>query len=186
MSVIKKFVAENAEKIFAAVDKNTAQTLSFQNGSKIILLGREYTLAIQKSDNNSYYISDESVTFYVTETENYELKKEVYETLLKNTANVIFPKLLEECYQPFTKICASIPELKIKDLRSQWGNCYHKRNLITLNIRLAAYDLNVIRSVVYHEYCHFVYQNHSKDFYNLLTRVCPYWKKCDKILKNKA
>ena len=149
------------------------------------MLGKSYNLILEESASNSYFIGEEDITFYLNDVNNSEIKQNIYNTLLKNTASVVFPRLIEECYQPFKTICKTVPNLKIKDLKSQWGNCYHKRNLITLNLRLSVYDLNVIKSVVYHEYCHFVHQNHSKDFYNLLSKVYPNWKACDKILKNK-
>ena len=158
-AVINKFVAENGDKILSSIDK--------------------------MNERNSSLSLEEGIIFYVTDISDFEIKQNVYHTLLANTAKVLFPKLIEECYLPFKTVCNAVPSLKIKDLKSQWGNCYHKRNLITLNLRLAVYDLSVIKSVVYHEYCHFVHQNHSKDFYNLLTQVYPNWKMCDKILKNR-
>ena len=186
-AVINKFVVENGDKILSSIDKMSAQNsaLSFEEGSIVKLLGKSYRLILEESAENSYFIGEDDIIFYLTDKNNSEIKQNVYNTLLSNTANVLFPKLIEECYPPFKTVCNAVPSLKIKNLKSQWGNCYHKRNLITLNLRLAVYDLNVIKSVVYHEYCHFVHQNHSKDFYNLLSSVCPNWKACDKILKNK-
>lgn len=186
-AVINKFVAENGDKILSSIDKMNARNsvLSFEEGSIVKLLGKSYNLILEESAENSYFIGENDITFYLTDINNSEIKQNVYHTLLANTAKVLFPKLIEECYPPFKTVCNVVPSLKIKDLKSQWGNCYHKRNLITLNLRLAVYDLNVIKSVVYHEYCHFVHQNHSKDFYNLLSSVCPNWKDCDKMLKNK-
>ena len=186
-TMINKFVAENGDKILSSIDKiserNSALTL--EEGSIVKLLGKSYKLILEESAENSYFIGKEDITFYVTDVNDFEIKQSVYHTLLANTAKVLFPKLLEECYPSFKTVCNTVPSLRIKDLKSQWGNCYHKRNLITLNLRLAVYDFNVIKSVVYHEYCHFIHQNHSKDFYNLLSSVCPNWKACDKILKNK-
>ncbi|MDE6110441.1 MAG: M48 family metallopeptidase [Eubacterium sp.] len=185
--VINNFVSDNAEKILSAMDKIQSKNSinSLENGSTIQLLGKSYKLIFEESTENSYFIGEDDLIFYLTDINDFEIKQNVYHTLLKNTAAVVFPKLIEECYQPFKNICQAVPSLKIKDLKSQWGNCYHKRNLITLNLRLAVYDFNVIKSVVYHEYCHFVHQNHSKDFYNLLSSVYPNWKACDRILKNK-
>ena len=185
--VIHSFVSDNAEKILSAIDRIQSQNSvnTFENGSTINLIGKSYKLILEESTKNSYFIGEDDITFFVNDINNAEMKQAVYNTLLRNTANVVFPKLIEECYQPFKTICKAVPSLKIKDLKSQWGNCYHKRNLITLNLRLAVYDFSVIKSVVYHEYCHFVHQNHSKDFYNLLSSVYPNWKACDKILKNK-
>lgn len=185
--IISKFVADNGGRILSAVEKCKAQNvvLTFEEGSVVTLLGKPYRLMLQKDSANSYFIGEDNITFYVRDTDDFSMKQNIYILLLKNTAGIVFPRLMEECFPPFRNICKSVPDLRIKDLKSQWGNCYHKRNLITLNLRLAVYDINVIQSVVYHEYCHFVYQNHSKDFYNLLSGVCPNWKACDRILKNK-
>lgn len=186
-AAIEAFVLKNAEKIIAASERNIASQINptLENGSKIMFLGKSYDLCIKESSRNSYFIEDNEIIFFVSDIHNADTRLNVYNMLLKNTAQVVFPKLLNECYPEFDKVCADVPQLKIKNLKSQWGNCYHKKNLITLNLRLAVYDINVIRSVIYHEYCHFVYQNHSKDFYNLLSSVCPYWKQCDRILKGK-
>lgn len=185
---IEAFVMENAERILKAMDKMNAKAAlqpAFENSSTIKLLGKSYTLEIIESSINSYYVDENKITLYVKESDKTENRQSVYNLLLENTSKVVFPKLLKECYPPFERVCASLPELKIKNLKSQWGNCYHKRNLITLNSRLAAYDFNVIRSVIYHEYCHFVHHNHSKDFYSLLGSVMPDWKKYDRVLKQK-
>lgn len=186
-SIINKFVFDNADRILSGIEKSKVKNsvLSFEEGSAITLLGKPYKLVLRKGAEKSYFIGEVDIVFYVNDVNDTTEKQYVYDMLLKKTAYVVFPRLIEECYLQFEKICKDVPSLKIKDLKSQWGNCYHKRNLITLNLRLAVYDLNVIRSVVYHEYCHFVYQNHSKDFYNLLSKVCPYWKVYDKVLKNK-
>lgn len=185
--VINKFVADNGGRILSAVEKCKAQNavLTLEEGSVVRLLGKPYKLVLEENSANSYFIGEDSITFYVRDTDDFSMKQNIYILLIKNTADIVFPRLMEECFPPFKNICKSVPSLRIKDLKSQWGNCYHKRNLITLNLRLAVYDINVIKSVVYHEYCHFVYQNHSKDFYNLLSKVCPNWKACDRILKNK-
>lgn len=187
-TIIAAFVSENAEKILAVIDKNNTKAVlkpDFEKGSTVQLLGKLYTLEVIESSTNSYYVGENEITLYVNSSDKAENRQAAYNLLLKKTAEVVFPKLLKECYSPFEKVCASLPELKIKNLKSQWGNCYHKRNLITLNSRLAAYDFNVIRSVIYHEYCHFVHQNHSKDFYSLLGSVMPDWKRYDRVLKNK-
>lgn len=185
--VINKFVADNGGRILSAVEKCKAQNavLTLEEGSVVRLLGKPYKLVLEENSANSYFIGEDSITLFVRDTDDFSMKQNIYILLIKNTADIVFPRLMEECFPPFKNICKSVPSLRIKDLKSQWGNCYHKRNLITLNLRLAVYDINVIKSVVYHEYCHFVYQNHSKDFYNLLSKVCPNWKACDRILKNK-
>lgn len=185
-SVIDDFVLSNADRILKAqrrINRRVAALPTFEDGSRIKLLGTEYALQVVESNKNEYSIGNSKIIFYVKDSEKLENREAVYNMLLLDIAKVVFPKLLKECYPKFEKYCATVPELHIKYLKAQWGNCYQKRNLITLNSRLAAYSENVIRSVIYHEYCHFAHPNHSEAFYNLLNAVMPEWKKYDKELK---
>lgn len=185
-SVIDDFVYQNADRILRAIRKinrKNSNLPTFESGTRIKLLGTEYALQVNESDKNYYSIGTSKILFYVRDLENFENREEVYNMLLFDISKVVFPKLLKECYPPFEKYCGSIPELIIKFMRSQWGNCYAGRNLITLNAKLAAYSESVIRSVIYHEYCHFVHQNHSAEFYQLLGTVMPEWKKYQAELK---
>lgn len=185
--LIEKFINDNAERILISIDRisSAGAKADFKKSSEIKLLGMTYKLVIERATVNSYFIGENTITFYVREPDDDDALQDIYNSLLRNTAEVVFPKLINDCFAEFKDLCKFVPDLKIKDLKSQWGNCYHKRNLITLNLRLAVYDINVIKSVVYHEYCHFAHQNHSKDFYNLLETVMPEWKKYNKILKQK-
>lgn len=185
-SVIDDFIYQNADRILRAIRKinrKNSNLPTFESGTRIKLLGTEYALQVNESDKNYYSIGTSKILFYVRDLEHFENREEVYNMLLFDISKVVFPKLLKECYPPFEKYCGSIPELNIKFMRSQWGNCYAGRNLITLNAKLAAYSESVIRSVIYHEYCHFVHQNHSAEFYQLLGTVMPEWKKYQAELK---
>lgn len=185
-SVIDEFVLNNADRILSAVRKINRKISvmpTFESGSRIKLLGNEYALEVIEGEVNAYSIGNTKIIFYVSGSESFENREAVYKMLLLDVAKTVFPKLLKECYPEFEKYCAGMPELHIKYLKSQWGNCYQKKNILTLNSRLAAFNENVIRSVIYHEYCHFVHPNHSKDFYNLLNTVMPEWKKYDRELK---
>ena len=185
-SVIDDFVSQNADRILRAIRKinrKNSNLPTFESGTRIKLLGTEYALQVNESDKNDYSISASKIIFYVNGSEIFENREAVYNMLLFDISKKIFPRLLNACYPPFEEYCKSIPQLNIKLLKSQWGNCYHRRNLITLNVKLAAYNENVIRSVIYHEYCHFVHQNHSEAFYDLLSAVMPEWKKYNAELK---
>lgn len=187
-SVIDDFVYQNADRIINAINRinrNNSNQPTFESGTHIKLLGKDYALQVIESDKNAYSIGEGTIQFYVYGSDVYENREAVYRMLLLDVSKIVLPRLLNECYPPFEKHCKTIPQLNIKLLKSQWGNCYHRRNLITLNAKLAAYNEDVIRSVIYHEYCHFVHQNHSENFYNLLGTVMPDWKKHNAELKRK-
>lgn len=83
-------------------------------------------------------------------------------------AKVIFMARLKHYHQNFS---IKLPKVKlnIKDLKSQWGNCHVKKNIITLNLQLIKKDLKAIDYVIVHELAHLKYPNHSKMFWNLVS-----------------
>lgn len=61
-------------------------------------------------------------------------------------------------------------EIRVKSLKSSWGNCSHK-NVITLNSHLIRMPLHLIDYVILHELCHTIEKNHGKYFWLLLQKV---------------
>ena len=185
-SVIDDFVYQNADRILKAIrriNRKFSALPTFENDTRIKLLGAEYALQVKESDKNYYSVGTSKIVFFVHNSEAFENREAVYNMLLFDIANKVFPRLLKEQYDIFKGYCSELPKLNIKFLKSQWGNCYAGRNLITLNAKLAAYNENVIRYVINHEYCHFAHQNHSNDFYKLLSSVMPEWQKYKNELK---
>ena len=72
--------------------------------------------------------------------------------------------------------------ITIRNQRSRWGSCSSKGNL-NFNCLLMLLPDEVIDSVVAHELCHIKHMNHSKNFYDELTRVFPNYQQCRMWLK---
>lgn len=75
--------------------------------------------------------------------------------------------------------------VKIKDQKSRWGSCSGKGNL-NFNWRLVMMPQQVMDYVIIHELCHLKYLNHSKDFWNMVSRYVPDYKKDNEWLKENA
>ena len=73
-------------------------------------------------------------------------------------------------------------KITIRNQRSRWGSCSSKGNL-NFNCLLMLLPDEVIDSVVAHELCHRKLMNHSKAFYDDLTRVFPNYQQCRTWLK---
>ncbi len=71
----------------------------------------------------------------------------------------------------------------IKNQRTIWGSCSHKNN-INLNYKLYILPDELHEYVILHELLHLKIKNHSKDFWNELSRYCPDYKKLKKELKH--
>ena len=72
--------------------------------------------------------------------------------------------------------------IKITSAKKRFGSCSGK-NSICYSWRLMQYPPEAIDYVVIHELAHTVYKNHGKDFYKLIEKYLPDYKKREKLLK---
>lgn len=84
--------------------------------------------------------------------------------------------LCEETYPIFKKMGVEYPVIKFRRMKNTWGNCRPKEGILTFNKNLAFKSEDFCEYVVMHEFAHFIYPNHSKDFYALLDRLMPDWR----------
>ena len=78
------------------------------------------------------------------------------------------------------------PQLRLRRMRSQWGNCHYCQGYITLNTALASCPEELRDYVALHELVHFLHPNHGPDFYALMDRLMPDWKGRRSALKSYA
>lgn len=65
--------------------------------------------------------------------------------------------------------------IKIGNAKSRWGSCSGKNNL-SFSLRLIMAPISVIDYVIVHELCHTIHHNHSKNFWNQVSKFCPNYK----------
>ena len=100
---------------------------------------------------------------------NKEMKK-----LFQNRLDYIYNKYEENI--PY-------PSLRIRKMKTRWGVCNVKTHVITLNSELLRYDIEKLDYVITHELAHLIHHNHSKNFWNLVEKYCPNYKKVRKELR---
>jgi predicted metal-dependent hydrolase len=80
-------------------------------------------------------------------------------------------------YPAFASFCGGImPEIRYRRMKSRWGSCAPKEHRLTFNTRLAYVPEKCTEYVVVHEFCHFLYPNHSPRFYAAVASVLPDWR----------
>ncbi len=76
--------------------------------------------------------------------------------------------------------------VKISSSQKRYGSCSGKNN-INYSFRLIMFDLECISYVVVHELCHTIYKDHSRNFWGLVSKICPEYKKIkNKMQQNSA
>lgn len=68
-----------------------------------------------------------------------------------------------------------VPPFRLRFMTRQWGSC-SPTGMLTLNPWLMAAPRAAIDYVLLHELCHLKHHNHSRSFYEALTRHMPDWK----------
>ena len=156
----------NIKKMINNVDKREKKKEYF------FYLGKKYDLV---------YLNNGGITFgeeKVFVDQKFDINK-----WYKKQAKVIFQEELDKMYQNFVyKI--PYPTLTIRSMKTRWGVCNVKSKIITLNLELIKYDLKYLDYVIVHELSHLIYANHSKDFWNVVSKYVPNYKKIRKEMKD--
>lgn len=141
----------------------------------IYIAGKRYQLQEDKDLNSKFVLNDD--TFF-------------YKNNLKKTIELIYEShyhLLEDVFNNaldfFKNKVKQKPTLKIKKMKSRWGSCNYNTGEIVLNKMLISVPSELVKYVVYHEFTHLFFPNHSKDYYNLLNNFLSENKIYEKKLK---
>ena len=166
-SSILKLVNDNKDSIIKMIDNDSKKN---DREEKFYYFGKEYDVIygfqeIEFSDDK-IYASDEN-----------KLKKYIDKEIAR-----IYSERMEYYYNKFEERIP-VPNLKIRKMTSRWGVCNIKNHNITLNYQLSKYNICCLDYVIVHELSHFIHPNHSRDFWNLVGKYYPDYKKCRKMLK---
>lgn len=74
-------------------------------------------------------------------------------------------------------------KITIRSQKTRWGSCSHHNNL-NFNWRLILMPTEILDYVIIHELAHTVQHNHSKKFYEIVSRYCPHYKLLRKKLRH--
>lgn len=161
---INKILLGNIDKISKMISKKEKIDNNFY------YLGQKYDIIIDNNISSTFI--DDNVIYTKNET---ELNK-----WLKNQTKKIFKERLDLIYKSFNENII-YPDLKIRNMKSRWGVC-NKKGYITLNSNLIKYNISEIDYVIVHELSHYVYFDHSKEFWNTVSKYFPDYKKSKKVL----
>lgn len=180
MILVNNFISVHLDWIINHKPLHTGARENYQTGDKYLLFGRDLTINIINSKYEKVFHNDLEVIIYTTDPTKVKKLLEEYRYSL---ATDIFNELLYKCFSNMTAYLKTYPSLIIKKSVSKWGCCYYNKNKIMLNVSLVNVPLNLLEYVIYHELCHFIVPNHSKEFHEMLSMFVKDEKYYRKLLK---
>lgn len=115
-------------------------------------------------------------------------KRKKLELTAKQKEHVLktFNEICADIYPMFQSYGVPYPVIRIRYMTSCWGVCRPEKGIVTLNTRLIFAPKACTEYVILHELAHFIYPNHSKQFWNLVTILMPDWKERKNKLERRA
>lgn len=103
------------------------------------------------------------------------------ERFKKARAKELFLELVSH-FEPF--INRPVSRIVIRNSKTRWGSCNHKKGYINLSLRLIEKPLSAVCYVILHELTHLLYPHHQSSFYKFIEAIMPDYKEQEKILKS--
>lgn len=184
---VEKFLIERADFFFDAFEKIQKHVKKSElNINSVTWLGREYPVRVIQNARETALLDESECRVF---------------TRLGDNAEYVLELIRHAVSQRFTELCREInaevleelaenglkpppTQITIKDMRSRWGSCSYTRGHISINVRLAAYPRETVKSVFWHEYTHYWHHDHSQKFYDFLRKYYPEYFKWHEFLKD--
>ena len=172
---------EQRIELFAATT-GYASTNEIRNGFSIKMFGEDLIFAVAVSSKNYVYREGRNICLGNTNPNNQAEVMKQFETWWRKESLAFLESRVNVFYPIIKKYGKPLPNIQLRKMRTLWGSCSVKRGIVVFNQYLIKAKPACIDYVVLHELVHFVYPNHSKQFYDFLGIHMPDWKMRKKIL----
>lgn len=189
LSEIESVLRQHQQQILKTLHEYAMQETQQQmpavyaTGESVLYLGEYHRLVVEKGAVEGVTRQNLQLVLTVIDVEDEEHRKMVFETWWNRTCERAVRNLCRAVFPIFEAQGVTFPEIRFRAMTTQWGNCRPHRNLLTFNTRLLAAPARCIEYVVMHELTHFLYPNHSNQFYAFIEAELPDWRDLQVILQ---
>ena len=187
---VEAFIRSRSSFVFGAIDKyNSAEKNApgervLNDGEMITLFDDTLVLRVMKGSANVARVENQALLLIVKDTEDRGIKERTLDAFLRVELEARMNRLLPELCRTFDKELDP-PKIKTRRMKSRWGSCNASERKVTINTALADHPEACLRFVLMHELCHLIHPDHSKSFYDTLTRAMPDWEIYKKMLNRR-
>ena len=168
--VTKKYIEQlldnNKKFILSSINKIKDKKIKDQ---EFYYLGKKYNIIILPTTDD-VIISDDNII---------AKNEKVLKNWLKKRIIELYTSRYDYLYSIYKENIIK-PTLKIRYMKTRWGVCNKKSVTITLNTELIKYDIDCLDYVIIHELSHLIYFDHSKSFWNQVSKYVPNYKEIRK------
>lgn len=179
------FVLAAQQKVQEKAGRNPGER-HYETGEIYKIMGKKYVLEVRSHSTESVFLQEDKIILQLKNPQDEAKRRRLMENWWNSQCQIVFGEYMQQILPLFTNWCGTMPQLRLRDMTSRWGTCMPVRKIITLNKRLLCAPPPCIQYVVLHEFCHFVYQDHSPRFHALMTGFMPDWKQRKKLLEQTA
>ncbi len=157
----------------------------YVSGETHYYLGRQYRLKVVKGDKNDVKLIGKYFYIYTNDRNNKKRIKKLLNKWYVQHAEEIFNKRFEICYGCVKRFHIQRPQLRLHKMIKRWGSCTNAKTIL-INTELVKTPLYCIDYVIIHELCHLKIRKHDNNFYKLLSKCMPDWKKRKESIESKS
>ena len=188
IEVIQDFVKSKA----AWIVKNTSyfdnakpeggKEKEYVSGETFKYLGRQIRLKVTEDAYDDIRYSRGFLQLTVKDKASVTRKEALVQQWFRERAKKIFREVLDKTFPIVEKHGVKKPVINIRSMKARWGSCVKDKSIIILNSELIKAPKYCIEYVVLHELVHFIYSNHSADFFGFLASLMPDWQERKRTL----
>lgn len=191
--VIEEFMQTNGSRILESIDRlsnavsdtqKQKQENLLQNGDTLYILGKACRLRICKSAAAQVAMDGDVINVYLQQPKDtaqvQSMLNKWKDSMCRNTVTAI----CKSVYPAFQTFGVAYPkEIRFRKMSASWGNCRPSEGIVTFSKSLIEVPPSCIEFVIQHEFTHFLYPDHSKEFYATLDAIAPRWREAERQLR---
>ena len=146
------------------------RTKELVSGESFPYLGRNYRLKVQEGHQVGVCLSGGYLRATIRANEQVEHRTLRIQQYLQNWyRSRALERLQDKTNRYAQQIGVSPAGVSVRNFKSRWGSC-DKQGQVVFNWNIIKAPHSIVDYVVFHELCHLVHPNHSKDFWQLVGR----------------
>lgn len=178
--VAKKFAHAQQDWIEAQLKKLNEKRTFSGDLHTVSVFGKKYQKKLLDSLEHAYGVTISEGEMLINKFSSKDKTHQfLLERFLKNTAEKY---IVPRTHALAKRMGLGFNKLTLRAQKTRWGSCSSQKNL-NFNSRLVHYLPNIIDYVIIHELAHLVHMNHSRDFWLLVEKYDPEYKKHRGFLK---